>query len=79
MLARFLVSPPDTPFPILPPPASMRVLPTHPPTPASLPCIPLHWGIGPSQDQGPLLPLMPDKAIICYICSWSHAWVAPCV
>jgi hypothetical protein len=22
--------------------------------------------------QGPLLPQMPDKAILCYICSWSH-------
>jgi hypothetical protein len=28
--------------------------------------------IQPSQDQGPLLPLMPDKAILCYICSGSH-------
>jgi hypothetical protein len=26
----------------------------------------------PSQDQGPLLPLMPDKAIFCYICGRSH-------
>jgi hypothetical protein len=34
--------------------------------------IPLHWDIEPSQDQGPLLPLMTDKAILCYICSWSH-------
>ena len=24
--------------------------------------IPLHWDSKPSQDQGPLLPLMPDKA-----------------
>ena len=29
--------------------------------------ISLHWGIKPSQDQGPLLPLIPDKAILCYI------------
>ena len=36
------------------------------------PGIPLHWGIEPSQDQGPLLPLMLGKAILCYICSWSH-------
>jgi hypothetical protein len=29
-----------------------------------------HWAFtGP----GPLLPLMPDKAILCYICSWGHA------
>jgi hypothetical protein len=34
--------------------------------------IPLHWGIEPSQDQGPLLPLMIDTTILCYICSWSH-------
>jgi hypothetical protein len=33
--------------------------------------IPLHWGIEPSQDQGPLLPLMSNKAILCYICRWS--------
>jgi hypothetical protein len=25
-------------------------------------------GIAPSQDQGPLLPLMSDKVILCYIC-----------
>jgi hypothetical protein len=36
--------------------------------------ISLHWGIEPSQDQGPLLPPMPDKAILCYICSWSHVY-----
>jgi hypothetical protein len=36
------------------------------------PGIPLHGGIEPSQDQGSLLPLMTDKAILCYICSWSH-------
>jgi hypothetical protein len=42
----------------------------HPPTyPHQPPCpgIPLHWGIEPSQDQGPSLPLMPGKAILCYI------------
>ena len=33
---------------------------------------PLHCRIQPSQDQGPLLPLVLDKAILCYICSWSH-------
>ena len=36
------------------------------------PDIPLHWGIKPSQDQGPLLPLMSYKAILCYICGQSH-------
>jgi hypothetical protein len=47
-------------------------LPTCSPTPASCTGIPLHWGIEPSQDQGPLLQLMSEKAILCYICSWSH-------
>jgi hypothetical protein len=42
----------------------MRVL--YPPTHSHLPL--------PSQDQGPLLPLMHDKAILCYICSWSHVY-----
>ena len=53
---------------------------SHPSSPYSsthlllLPCpgIPLHWGIEPSQDQEPPLPLMPDKTILCYICGWSH-------
>jgi hypothetical protein len=40
--------------------------------------IPLHWGIEPSQDQGPLLPLVSNKAILCYICRWSHE-CTPCV
>ena len=39
-------------------------LPTHPLPPACS-WFPLHIGIKPSQDQGPLLPLMPNKAIIC--------------
>jgi hypothetical protein len=41
--------------------------PTHP-----LSNIPLPWGIQPPQDQGPPLPLISDKAILCYICGWSH-------
>jgi hypothetical protein len=36
------------------------------------PDILLHWGIESSQDQGPLLSMMTNKAILCYICSWSH-------
>jgi hypothetical protein len=51
-------------------------LPPHPPnnSPLLLPSlgILLQWGIKPSQDQGPLLSLMSDKAILCYICSWNH-------
>jgi hypothetical protein len=45
--------------------------PTHPLLPPR-PGIPLHWCIEPSQDQGSLLPLMPDKSSFCYIYSWSH-------
>jgi hypothetical protein len=46
------------PHPILPLPASMRVLPqpTHP-FQFSSPGIPLHWAIEHPQAQGPLLPL----------------------
>jgi len=29
-------------------------------------------GVRPLQDQGLLFPLMPNKAILCYICRWSH-------
>jgi hypothetical protein len=64
MLFPFLVSLLETFHPNPPYPASMRVLlhpPTHPLLP-HLPSIPLHLGIKPSHDQGPALPLMPDKA-----------------
>jgi hypothetical protein len=47
---------------------------THPLLP---PCSRFHYtgaSTEPSQDQGPLLPLMFDKAILCYICSWSHVY-----
>jgi hypothetical protein len=61
-------------------------LPSHPPSPclyegatppthllpSSCPGIPLQWGIEPPQAQGPLLPLMSNKAIFCHICGWSH-------
>jgi hypothetical protein len=65
MLPPFLVSPLRTPYPV--PPAHH----THP---LSLPGpdILLYWGIEPSKDQGPLLPLMSHKVILCYICTWSH-------
>jgi hypothetical protein len=51
----------------IPPPASMMVL-THMQTYYGL----ATWCMEPSHDQGPLLPLMSDKAILCYICSWTH-------
>jgi hypothetical protein len=65
--------PTQTHYPIPSPLASMRVIP-HSSTQLLLPrpCIHLLWGIKHSQDQGPLLPLMPDKATLCYICGWSH-------
>jgi hypothetical protein len=34
--------------------------------------IPYFPNVKPSQDQGPLLPLMSNKTILCYICGWSH-------
>jgi hypothetical protein len=46
-------------------------VPTHPPPPPWHD-IPLQWGIESSKDQGPSLLLMPNKAILCYICSWSY-------
>jgi hypothetical protein len=45
--------------------------PTYP-LPSHHPGIPLHWGMELAQDQGLLLLLMPDKAILCYICGWNH-------
>ena len=72
MLTPFLVSPPQPlyqiPIPCFcegPPP------PTHP-HPSHHHSMPLHWGLEPSQDQGPPLPLMLDKPIPCYICSCRH-------
>jgi hypothetical protein len=67
MLSPFFISPPKT---TLSHPPSICLL-THP---FLLPCpgIPLYWGIEPPQDQGPLFSLMSHKAILCYICDWSH-------
>ena len=50
---------------------SSSIHPFYPPHPGTC----LHWGIKPSQDQEPLLPLMSDKVILCYICSWNHGLV----
>ena len=44
--------------------------PAHPLLPPC-PGILLHWGMESSQNQGPLLPLLSNKAIFCYICGWS--------
>ena len=53
--------PPSTCFYEGDPPTTYPPLPPHP-------GIPLPLGIEPSRDQG----LMPDKAILCYICCWNH-------
>ena len=47
------------------PPPTKLLLPHHS-------SIPLCWGIKSPQDQGPPLPLLSGKAILCYICIWSH-------
>ena len=57
---------PPTPSP--PPPAHQPTHLLHPPRPG----IPLHLENKPSQNQGPLFPLMSNKVILYYICNWSH-------
>jgi hypothetical protein len=73
------------PFPGLPsgtPNFISPPMPLHLPLPSFHPGIPLHWGIEPTKAQGPLLPLMSNKAILCHICSWSQCvlfgwWYSP--
>ena len=60
----------ETPYHILPPPAP----PNHPLPPTHPQFLYTGASINPSQDQGPLLPVMHDKAILCYMCSWSHVY-----
>ena len=70
MLSPFLISPPkENIIPLSPSPSPC---PPIYPLPLPGPGILLHWGIESSQDQGPLLPLMTDNVILCYMCSWSH-------
>jgi hypothetical protein len=65
----FIYIPNVIPFPF---PAPSPCLPTYP-FPLSGPGIPYtDWGIETSQDQVPFLPMLTDKVILCYICSWSH-------
>ena len=71
MLFPFLISPLETPSSLPAPSVSMRML-LLPYTPTSPPRHSLILGNGPFTYQGLLLLLMPDKAILCYICSWSH-------
>ena len=70
MFSFFLLSYPQPPLPQHPP-ASMRGLLTHPPTPASPP---EHFSTlwHREQDHRPVLQLMSSKAILRYISNWSH-------
>jgi hypothetical protein len=71
----FLVSPlPESPTPFsLPLLFYEGVAPCNHPLPPPCPRFPYTGtSIDSSQGQEPLLPLIPDKAILCYICSWSH-------
>jgi hypothetical protein len=54
------------------------VLPPSYPLLTPSPGIPLHWSIELSQDQEPSFPLMPNKAILCYICSRSNGSLHVC-
>ena len=57
-----------TSYPFPPPPASMRMF-AHTPTHAFPPFL---MCIESTQDQGTLLPLIPNKATLYYTCGWSH-------
>ena len=72
MLSPFLVSPLQ--FPPYSPPFCLYEC-TPPTIPLSWPhhfSIPFLWEIKTPKNQGPPLPLMSDKAILCYMCIWSH-------
>jgi hypothetical protein len=72
MLSPLPVSPPQTPYPLSSSPCLYEGAP--PPTYPLLPqhsVIPLPWTIEPPQDQGAPLPLMYNKAILCYISSYA--------
>ena len=68
MSSPFSIFPPETSYPIPPPPASMRVCPhltTHTRLPSAVE-FPYTGASSHHRDQGPLLPLMPN------IFGWSH-------
>jgi hypothetical protein len=44
------------------------------PLPPQKPTVPLSWVIEPPWDQDTPLPVMPDKANLCYISSWRHGY-----
>ena len=56
-------------------PLPPSICPSTQPTPTSPPRFPfVVASIEPSQDQGPLLPLMPDKTFLCHIFGWNHVY-----
>jgi hypothetical protein len=73
MFSPFQDSPSEPPYPIPPSPCLFEDAPPpiHPLL-FAFSGIPLHWGIEHPQAQGPPLPLMSNKAILCHICSQSH-------
>ena len=83
MISHFQITPPQDPHPSTSLSslhfASTKVLP-HPST-LSSPMPTLNCGVKPPWDQGSPIPLMSDKAILCYLCIWSngslpvHCWL----
>jgi hypothetical protein len=74
MLSPFLVPFPENPLPHPSFPCFYEGV-TNPPTNSCLPALEFPYtgaSIELSQNQGPLFPLMPDKAILSYIYGWSH-------
>jgi hypothetical protein len=65
-----VISFPD--FPSNPPVLSPLPLFTNPPTPASRTRHSSTLWLEHSQGQGPIFPLMTNKAVHYYICNWSH-------
>jgi hypothetical protein len=65
------VSPPQIPYCLPTSPVSMRLLP-HPLSHSHISALAFTCAGPLTQDQGDPLPQMPDKVILCYICSWSH-------
>jgi hypothetical protein len=71
MLSPFPISPLQTPYPISPPPASMRMLP-HSPTHSLIPVLAFSYTGASSLHRTKGLSLMPYKASLFYICNWNH-------
>ena len=76
MISHFPVTPPTTPYLTFALPTPLGLYEGARPPTHSLrshhSSIPLCWGIQPPLEQGPPLPLLSGKVILCYICIWSH-------